>query len=153
MKIESSAFKNNGELPSKYTCDGEGINPPLSFINVPKEAKSLALIVDDPDIPESVKQSFNIDVWDHWVIFNMSPEVKGIEENTIPAGILGRNTTGNDTYGSPCPPDREHRYFFKLYALDTLLNLQQGSTKKEVLKALEGHIIEEAELIGKYKRK
>lgn len=153
MKIKSGAFENDGKIPSRFTCDGEGISPVLVFENAPKEAKSLALIMDDPDIPESAKKSYNIEVWDHWVVFNMPPETRKIDENFMPNGIVGKNTSGENKYGPPCPPDREHRYFFKLYALDTTLALDGNSTKKDVLKAMRGHVLREAELMGRYKRK
>lgn len=153
MKIKSGAFENDGEIPSRFTCDGEGINPALVFENIPKEAKSLALLMDDPDIPEFAKKSYSIEVWDHWVVFNMPPGTKNINENSIPNGAVGKNTSGKNKYGPPCPPDREHRYFFKLYALDTTLALDENSTKKDVLDAMQGHILGEAELVGRYKRK
>ncbi len=153
MRIESSAFINSGNIPARFTCDGVGINPDLIFKNVPKEAKSLALIVDDPDIPESVKKSYNIEVWDHWVVFNMPSETKKIDENSAPNGIVGKSTRGENKYAPPCPPDREHRYFFKLYAIDTTLALDKNSSKKDVLSAINGHILAQAELMGTYQRK
>ncbi len=153
MKIESTAFKNNGNIPKIYTCDGIGVNPPLTFSDIPENTKSLVLIMDDPDIPESAKQSYGIDVWDHWIIFNMSPGTKVIAENSIPKGVIGKGTRGINKYTPPCPPDREHRYFFKLYALDTILPLDANVTKQEILKAMQGHILDEAELIGLYERK
>jgi len=153
MKIESLAFAHNELIPPKYTCDGESISPPLHFIDVPSQAQSLVLIMDDPDIPEAAKQSYGIEVWDHWTVFNIPPTTQEVSEGTNPAGVLGKNTRGNTTYGSPCPPDREHRYFFKLYALDTMLDLKEGATKHEVELAMQGHIIAQAGLIGKYNRK
>ncbi|MBI5230157.1 MAG: YbhB/YbcL family Raf kinase inhibitor-like protein [Candidatus Magasanikbacteria bacterium] len=153
MKIESVAFAHNELIPSKYTCDGENISLPLHFIDVPPQAQSLALIMDDPDIPLAAKQSYGIEVWDHWVVFNIPPTTEEVLEGVNPAGVLGKNTRGDIAYGSPCPPDREHRYFFKLYALDTMLNLQEGATKHEVELAMQGHIIAQAGLIGKYNRK
>ncbi len=153
MKITSPAFQHNGLIPSKYTCDGESVNPPLLISDVPTKAKSLVLLMDDPDIPEAAKKSFNIDVWDHWVVFNIPPETTEIAEGKNPKGILGKNTRGNNTYGGPCPPDREHRYFFKLYALDTMLALKEGATRKEVETAMIGHSIAKVELVGRYERK
>ena len=154
MQIESPAFANGGAIPSVYTCDGEGINPPLSFRDVPKEAKSLALIVDDPDIPESAKKSYSVEVWDHWIIWNISPETVEINQDSVPVGaVIGKNTSGNNLYGPPCPPDREHRYFFKLYALDTTLELNPNTKGLELIKAMQGHILIEAELMGRYQRK
>lgn len=152
MKLTSPAFQNNGKIPSKYTCDGENINPPLTITDVPENTKSLVLIMDDPDIPEIAKKNFNVEVWDHWVVFNIPPTLRTIEEGENPPGILGKNTRGNNAYGGPCPPDREHRYFFKLYALDTMLGLREGATKTEVERAMESHILAKVELMGKYAR-
>ncbi|MEM3154502.1 MAG: YbhB/YbcL family Raf kinase inhibitor-like protein [Candidatus Woesearchaeota archaeon] len=153
MKLSSSAFANNGKIPSKYTCDGENINPPLEFSNVPANAKSLVLIMDDPDIPGFVKQKFGISVWDHWIVFNIPPNTKKIEENQEPQGIKGITTSKTLKYNGPCPPDKEHRYFFKLYALDKMLDLKEGATKEQVLEAIKGHVLAEAELMGRYQRK
>jgi len=153
MKLTSPAFQHNGLIPSKYTCDGESINPSLLISDVPVKAKSLALLMDDPDIPEAAKKNFNIEVWDHWVVFNMPASTMEIKEGKMPSGVLGSNTRGNNSYGGPCPPDREHRYFFKLYALDTMLALKEGATKKEVETAMVGHVLAKAELIGRYEGK
>lgn len=153
MKLSSPAFGQNGKIPVIYTCDGKNINPPLAISSVPANAKSLVLIMEDPDIPEAAKNSFNVEIWDHWVVFNIPPETTTISEGQNPKGIPGKNTRGNNSYGGPCPPDREHRYFFKLYALDTLLNLKESATKKEVEAVMEEHIIAKTELIGKYGRK
>ena len=106
----------------------------------------------DPDIPESAKTSMNILVWDHWVVFNIPHDVRSIEENSVPVGTLGRNTSGTNAYTPPCPPYGTHRYFFKLYALDTMLSLPAGVSKQEVIDAMDGHILDEAELIGIYQR-
>lgn len=145
MKIESTVFKNNEEIPSKYTCDGESINPELVFKDVPEEAKSLSLIMDDPDAP--------MGTWDHWVMWNISPYTRGIKENSIPENaIVGKGTRGINAYTPPCPPDREHRYFFKLYALDMPITLKENTNKKDLLSAMKGHILAEAELMGRYKR-
>lgn len=145
MEIRSSDFENNGQIPRSFTCDGSGINPALIFRNVPTETISLALLMDDPDAP--------MGTWDHWVIFNMPSETREIAENSIPNGIVGKNTRGENKYGPPCPPDREHRYFFKLYALDKNLALDENAKKNDVLSAVQGHILAEAELIGQYNRK
>lgn len=145
MKIQSPEFENEGNIPSKFTCDGKGVNPVLAFNNIPQEAKSLVLLMDDPDAPSGT--------WDHWVIFNMPADTKGIDENSEPNGVIGKNTRGDNKYAPPCPPDREHRYFFKLYALDTLLNLDAAANKQNVLDAMRGHVLAESELIGKYNRK
>ncbi len=152
MKLTSSAFTPNGKIPSKYTCDGNNLSPPLKIENVPANSQSLVLILDDPDIPDFVKQKFNIDVWDHWIVFNIPPTTTEIPEGKNSFGVLGKNTSGKNAYGGPCPPDREHRYFFKLYALDTILTLSEGVTKKQVEEAMEGHIIAKAELVGRYER-
>jgi Raf kinase inhibitor-like YbhB/YbcL family protein len=147
MKLKSSAFQHEGEIPRKYTCQGDEVNPPLEIQNVPAGAKSLVLIVEDPDVPEWVNKE---KIWDHWVVYNISPSLKKIEENTKPFATFGKNTSGKNKYDPMCPPDREHRYFFKLYALDEELNLPEGLTKKAVLKAIEGHILTETELMGTY---
>ncbi len=152
MKLTSPVFRENGTIPSKYTCDGENISPPLQISGVPKNAKVLVLIMDDSDIPDFVKKKFNILVWDHWVVFNIPSETKDIVEGQNPKGILGRNTSGTNSYGGPCPPDREHRYLFKLYALDSELKLPAGVTKAEVEIAMAGHSLAEAVLLGRYAR-
>ncbi|MBS0621274.1 MAG: YbhB/YbcL family Raf kinase inhibitor-like protein [Verrucomicrobia bacterium] len=149
MQLTSPAFTSQGKIPSLYTCDGKDINPELHIAEVPKDAKSLVLLMDDPDVPKSVRAD---QMWDHWVLFNLPPTTTRIPENASPNGISGRNTGGSLGYQGPCPPDREHRYFFKLYALDCTLSLPPGSTKKEVLHAMEGHILAEAHLMGKYER-
>ena len=152
LQLTSTAFSNNEKIPSKYTCDGSDTSPPLSINGVPAVAKSLVLLMDDPDIPEFVKQKFGITVWDHWVVFNIPPTTTSIAEGKNPPGVLGRNTGGKNAYGGPCPPDREHRYFFKLYALDTMLDLPVGAAKAEVEQAMKGHILAEARLVGLYQR-
>jgi len=149
MKLSSSAFKNNDYIPKKYTCDGPNINPPLSITDVPVEAQSLVLILDDPDVPTYLRAD---GIWDHWIIFNIPTETKEITEGEEPRGIHGVGTDGNIKYYGPCPPDKEHRYFFKLYALDTILSLPEKSTKQAIEKAMEGHILEQTTLIGIYGR-
>ncbi|MCR4280835.1 MAG: YbhB/YbcL family Raf kinase inhibitor-like protein [Candidatus Kaiserbacteria bacterium] len=153
LSITSTAFEQNARIPSKYTCDEDRtINPPLAFSGVPEGAKSLALIMDDPDVPKALHAD---GVFDHWVLFNIPPATKGIPEGQS-IGTAGANGAGGNSYYGPCPPPQyepsEHRYIFRLYALDTMLMLKEGAAKEEVLKAMEGHIIEQAELIGKYKR-
>jgi hypothetical protein len=143
MQITSTAFEHNQEIPSKYTCDGENVNPPLDFIAVPNEAVRLALIVDDPDAA--------VGDWTHWLVWNLAPSTLGIEENSIP-GVEGITDFKNIAYGGPCPSQGKHRYFFKLYALDTKLDLAAGATKKDLEAAMNGHIIGKAELIGLYER-
>ncbi|MBS3140405.1 YbhB/YbcL family Raf kinase inhibitor-like protein, partial [Candidatus Woesearchaeota archaeon] len=150
MKLTSSAFNNNGFMPSRYTCDGQNISPPLTVSEVPEDARSLVLIMDDPDIPDFVKEKYGIQIWDHWIVFNIASTIKEISEGQNPAGILGKNTRGSNAYSGPCPPDAEHRYFFKLLALDSKLNLPAGSSKTQIEEAMNGHIIEKAELVGRY---
>ncbi len=152
MKLTSTAFHHGKKIPSIYTCDGKNISPPLSIAEAPEGTQSFVLLMDDPDIPDFAKQNYNIEVWDHWVVFNIPPDTTEIPEGKNPKGILGKNTRGNLAYGGPCPPDREHRYMFKLYALHTLLSLEEGATKKEVEQAMKGKIIEETVLIGVYER-
>lgn len=149
MKLTSPAFRNNERIPSEYTCDSEDVNPELDISEVPKNAKSLALIMDDPDVPKNIRPD---GMWVHWVAFNILPDTRKISKNEEPKGIGGNNSWGRTGYGGPCPPDREHRYFFKLYALDTELSLGDGTSKKELEEAMKGHILEKAELVGRYER-
>ena len=150
MKLTSSAFKHNGKIPSEYTCDGDDISPELHIADVPKNAKSLALIMDDPDVPKNLRPS---GLWIHWVAWNIPANTKTIPKAAEPEGVGGNSDFKRTGYGGPCPPVREHRYFFKLYALDTELDLPEGSTKAELEKAMQRHIIEKTELIGLYKRR
>ena len=149
MKLTSSAFPPGGKIPSKHTCDGPNVNPHLAIADVPTAARSLALIMDDPDVPKSIRAD---GMWDHWVVFDIPPTTMGIPEGKEPQGVHGSGTGGNQDYFGPCPPDREHRYFFKLYALDKTLGLPAKSTKAQVERAMEGHILEKAELMGRYER-
>lgn len=142
MRITSPAFGHNQMIPKKFTCQGEDVNPTLTIEGAPADAKSLVLIMDDPDAP--------MGTWVHWVVFNIGPTAE-IKENSIP-GTQGYNDFGRNNWGGPCPPSGTHRYFFKLYALDTTLNLKAGSTKQAVEKAMQGHILTQAELIGLYKK-
>lgn len=145
IKITSPAFAQDEIIPKKYTGDGENINPPLAVEGVPTEAKSLVLIVDDPDAPAGT--------WTHWLVWNISPQIGKIEENSIPENsVLGTNDFGKLEYGGACPPSGTHRYFFKIYALDTVLNLSAGASKNDLEQAMEGHILDKAELVGKYSR-
>ena len=128
MRLTSKAFAEGTLIPSIYTCEGKGINPPLEFHNVPANAHSLVLIMDDPDVPASVRAD---QMWDHWVVFNIPPETKQFSEHATPPGVQGKNTGGQNKYQGPCPPDREHRYFFKLYALDTMLDLPPRRYEKK----------------------
>lgn len=147
MRVTSRAFADGERIPTQFSCEGQDMNPPLSFHEVPSEAKSLVLIMDDPDVPEFVRKDR---MWDHWVVFNIPASVTEVKENSQPPGVAGKNTSGGLNYQGPCPPDREHRYFFKLYALDQELFLKEGATKKEVEVAMEGHILAKAELMGRY---
>ena len=144
MKLISPAFQHKGAIPSEYTCDGLDISPELIISDVPKNSKSLVLINDDPDAP--------VGTWDHWIVFNIPTSTTKIQKGTEPEGTPGKNSWGRTGYGGPCPPSGMHRYFFKLYALDTELNLPKGATKKEIEKIMQAHIIEKTELIGLYKR-
>jgi len=148
LEIKSSVFKNNGFIPPRYTCDGENINPLLEIKNVPEGTKSLVLIMDDPDATGGV-------TWDHWLLFNVDPKTHYIAEDSVPAGALqGKNSWGRINYGGPCPPrgSKPHRYMFKIYALDILLDLPEGASKQEIEKAMKDHILDEAVLIGLYQR-
>jgi Raf kinase inhibitor-like YbhB/YbcL family protein len=144
MQVESSAFKHGQTIPKKYTCEGENISPPLIFKDLPEDVKTLALIVDDPDAPNGT--------FDHWITWNLPGNIKGLEENaTVLLG--GKNSYNDLKYHGPCPPPgKAHRYFFKLYALDTELDLKAGISKLELEKAMKGHIIGKAEFIGMYQR-
>jgi Raf kinase inhibitor-like YbhB/YbcL family protein len=144
MKIISSAFQNNTKIPSKYTCDGQNINPPLSFFEVPVNVKSLVLIMDDPDAP--------MGTFVHWVLFNIDPKTNEIKENSIPQfAVVGKNSAGKLNYTGACPPSGLHHYHFKLYALDAVLSLANPD-KATLEKEMQGHIFEKVELIGLYSR-
>lgn len=150
MEITSSSFNHEGMIPAKYTCDGQNISPPLSWSQAPEKVKSFALICDDPDAPAGI--------WVHWVLFdlpanvNTLPEKVSRQEEIAGLGKNGKNTSGRYGYDGPCPPGGTHRYYFKLFALDTMLNLKAGVTKEDLLKAMKGHVLAEAQLMGKYKR-
>ena len=145
MKILSSSFNPNENIPSKFTCDGESINPSFQILDVPENAQSLALISDDPDAPSGT--------WVHWIVWNIDPQTTEIKENSVPNGAVeGTTSFGNTGYGAPCPPSGTHRYFFKLFALDTKLDLPSSTTANQLEQAMGNHIIEKAELIGLYSR-
>jgi hypothetical protein len=150
IQVTSSAFEEGGMIPKKYTCDGEDISPPLQWSGIPEGAVSLALISDDPDAPRGT--------WVHWVLFNLPPDTGSLQEKipplkTLPnGGIQGITDFRRIGYGGPCPPSGTHRYFFKLYALDTKVDLNPGATKEQLLKAMKDHILAEGQLMGKYKR-
>ena len=140
MKIKS-VFSDGERIPSKYTCDGIDVNPSLEFIDVPKNAKSLVLIVDDPDSPSGI--------FTHWILWNISPNTKSIKENSVPKGAReGMNDFGNIGYDGPCPHSGEHRYRFKLFALNIELDLSDNSKKSDVERAMKGHIIDKVILTG-----
>lgn len=147
MNITSTAFQHNGNISSKYTCDGENVNPPLTFSEIPKEAKSLVLIVDDPD-------AVGGKTFLHWLLYNIPPATMQIMENSIPeSSSQGLTHFGKAGYGGPCPPSGTHRYFFKLFAIDTVLDLPDGASREEVEEKMKDHIIASAEMIGLYKRR
>ena len=153
LTLTSSAFAEGASIPSRFTCDGDrSVSPALSIAGVPEGTKSLALIMDDPDVPKALHAD---GVFDHWVLFNISPDTREIPEGKS-VGVAGENGAGKNAYTGPCPPPQyepsEHRYIFKLYALDSELPLQAGATKEDVEKAMEGHIVAQAQLVGRYKR-
>lgn len=153
LKIESPAFAAGGEIPIRYTGEGEDLSPPLLWSGVPSGTKSLALIVDDPDAPDPAAPKM---VWVHWVLYNLPPSVPGLSKGVkmFPAGTGGGlNDWKRTGYGGPLPPIGRHRYFHKLYALDTTLDLADAPTKAELEKAMRGHILAEATLIGTYQAK
>ena len=150
IKLTSVAFKEGQSIPAPYTCDGVNISPPLEWSGVPKTAKTVAIVVDDPDAPSGP--------WVHWVLYNLPANNIGVVEN-VPAtenlragGFQGKNDFGKIGYGGPCPPSGTHRYFFKIYALDSELPLKAGATKAELMKAMEGHIVLQGQLMGTYRR-
>lgn len=150
LMVKSSAFKEGEMIPKKYTCDGEDISPPLSWEGVPEGTKSIAIICDDPDAP--------MGTWVHWVLFNLPPGTNTLPEAVPPEAVLengarhGINDFRKLGYGGPCPPSGTHRYYFKIYALDIVLGLQSGASKADLLKAMEGHVLSEGQIMGRYKR-
>jgi len=151
IRLSSPSFDQGGAIPVKHTCDGEDISPPLAWSGVPEGAKSLALICDDPDAP--------MKTWVHWVIYDIPADTTSLPENlpksetVLGSAKQGKNDFGRTGYGGPCPPPgKPHRYYFKLYALDTELGLKPGATKRELLRAMEGHVLGEGQLMGTYKR-
>src|SRR3954447_23886362 len=155
IHIESSAFTNGGTIPKVYTCDGKDVSPPLNWSGVPENARSLALICEDPDAPRGT--------WTHWVLFDLPASVGGLGEG-VPAqervtlsegggtAIQGKNDFGKPGYGGPCPPSGSHRYFFRIYALDTELGLGPETNRQDLLRSIKGHVLAEGELMGKYSR-
>ncbi len=145
MKISSTAFVHNGEIPQRYTCDGANISPPLAIEDAPESTKSFALIVDDPDAPGGT--------FLHWTAWNIPSGTKAVAEGTVPERAAEGNTDfGTVGYGGPCPPSGTHRYFFRLYALDTQIDLPKGASREKLESAMEGHVIDQTELIGLYER-
>ena len=151
IRVASSAFDNEGMIPAKYTCDGEDVSPPLSWEGIPEGTKSIALVSDDPDAP--------MGTWVHWVMYNIPAAGRELPENVPSDEVLENGARQGITdfrkigYGGPCPPSGTHRYYFKLYALDTELELKPGAAKAELLGAMKGHILAEGQMMGKYKRK
>ncbi len=143
LTLKSPEFQHNGPIPKKYSCDGQEVNPPITIEGTPKETKSLALVMDDPDAPSGT--------FDHWVVWNIPPLISKIAENSVP-GTEGLNSSHQTGFMGPCPPSGTHRYFFKVYALDVKLSLDDRSTKKDLEKAMAGHIVAKGELIGLYHR-
>lgn len=153
MKLTSAAFENGGMIPSKYTCEGDRLlSPPVSIAEVPEGSKSLALIMEDPDVPRALRED---QLFIHWVLFNIPPDTSELSEGAR-VGMPGVNTRGETGYTGPCPPSeyepQEHRYIFTLYALDTDLPLAEGATKEDVLAAMQTHVVETALLLGRYKK-
>jgi len=144
LVVRSPSFENGKVIPQKFTCDGEDVNPPLEIEGIPEQTKSLVIIMDDPDAP--------MGTFDHWVVWDIPPSMKRIKENTVP-GVEGLNDFGKHSYGGPCPPSGTHRYFFKVYALDTTLALAARSRKRDVEKTIREHIIAQGQLMGLYTRR
>lgn len=145
MKITSSAFQEGGNIPSKFSCDGADTSPPLQITDVPSGAKSLVLIVDDPDAPSGL--------FTHWTAWNISPQTSTIAEGSTPKGVQGTSDFGKSGYGGPCPPSGTHRYYFKIFALDRELDLPSGAKRRQLDAAMKGHVIAQGELMGRYSRK
>jgi Raf kinase inhibitor-like YbhB/YbcL family protein len=153
LTLSSPSFAHQGEIPSRFTCEGDDVSPALSWSGVPSAAKSLALVVDDPDAPDPKAPKTT---WVHWVVYDLPPGTTGLPESTkaLPAGARdGRNDWKRTGYGGPCPPIGRHRYFHKLYALDTLLGDLGAPTKAALEQAMKGHVLEEAQLVGTYQKK
>jgi Raf kinase inhibitor-like YbhB/YbcL family protein len=154
LTITSIAFTNGGEIPTRYTCQGKDISPPLDWRGVPENARSLVLIIDDPDAPDPKAPRMT---WVHWVLFNLQPDMVGLPEGVSPDDLppgagQGMNSWNRTGYGGPCPPIGRHRYFHKLYALDTVLDLPGKPTSKALEDAMQGHVIGQAELVGTYQK-
>jgi len=153
MKISSSAFATDGAIPARYTCDGQDVSPPLAWADIPPGTKSLALIVDDPDAPDPAAPQMT---WVHGVLYNLPPTAEGLDETvrTLPAGTLeGLNDWKRTGYGGPCPPIGRHRYFHRLYALDTVLPDVHRPARGKLEKAMQGHILSQAQLVATYQKR
>ena len=154
LQLTSSAFSDGGEIPTRYTCDGGNVSPPLAWSNLPEGTRSLVLVVDDPDAPDPKAPKIT---WIHWVVYNIPPEGAGLVEsasprNLPPGAVEGRNSWKRTGYGGPCPPTGRHRYFHKLYALDAVLPDLGRPTLDALSKAMEGHVLGRFELMGTYER-
>jgi Raf kinase inhibitor-like YbhB/YbcL family protein len=145
MKITSSAFHEGANIPSKFTCDGSDTSPPLQIAGVPSGAKTLVLIVDDPDAPSGL--------FTHWLVWNIPPQTGSIAEGSAPQGVQGANDFGKSGYRGPCPPPGTHRYSFKIFALDHELELRSGAKRSQVDAAMKGHVIAQGELVGRYAKR
>ena len=146
ISITSPSFQAGGDIPTKFTCNGTSVSPELQISSVPNEAKSLVLIVDDPDAPRGL--------FTHWIVWNIDPKTTRVAENGAPtAGIQGTNDFGKRIYGAPCPPSGTHRYFFKIFALDTKLELKPNARRAELDAAMRGHVLAQGELMGRYSHK
>ena len=145
MKITSSAFQEGGNIPSKFTCDGGDSSPPLQIAEIPSGAKSLALVVDDPDAPSGL--------FTHWIVWNISPQTNAIAEGSALKGVQGTNDFGKSDYGGPCPPSGTHRYYFKIFALDRELDVPAGTKRSQLDAAMKGHVVAQGELMGRYSKR
>jgi Raf kinase inhibitor-like YbhB/YbcL family protein len=145
LTVTSSAFKQDGNIPPKFTCDGSDTSPPLQVTGVPSQTKSLVLIADDPDAPGGL--------FTHWIVWNISPQTSSIPEGRTPNGVQGANDFGTSGYRGPCPPPGRHRYAFKILALDRELDLRAGAKRNQVDAAMKGHVIAQGQLVGHYSRK
>jgi Raf kinase inhibitor-like YbhB/YbcL family protein len=145
MRISSTEFSGGKPIPSKYSCEGNDVSPPVAFTGIPSGTKTLALVADDPDAPAGL--------WVHWVVWNIPPETPELKEGAVPPGMQGRNGWGKNAYGGPCPPSGMHRYFFTLYALDKALDLPASTDAAGLREAMKGHVLSEAKLLGTYSKK
>jgi len=155
MRISSPAFNEGAQIPAIYTCEGDDRSPELVISGVPAHAKSLVLVCEDPDAPDPKAPKMT---WIHWLLFNLPPAIKNIPERvdvakTFPQATVGSNSWHKQSYGGPCPPIGSHRYYFKLYAVDIRLNLDGAATKDTVMQAMQGHIVGQAQLMGRYQKK